>query len=225
MQKSGKFDLADIWQSIRAAAGEPLHTGIPTPNRFAEMVRPAQNPEKPNYSGLSAEHILLLFAQRNVLQKREGMDLDIDHIAPGSWFYFRSGKLGAAALWKVAGIDVWYRSLVLNSIGNKRYWPEALNRSNKDNPPVNKFIHPEVDHRTDDAHTRFGLETVGKITQASMIDDEEINGWGEISQCKDHRVWTTQRFSTFKKIVDKRRIAMYTSLYATLGLQRLPNQD
>jgi len=216
------FSTQAIWRAIqKKVSAESLQARIPTPDEFARLIRPPEAPNLPNYAGVSGEHVFLQYAQREALRRWEGKDLDVDHIVPSTWFYFRAGKYGINSFWKVADVPYWHRHQVMNSVGNKRYWPESLNCSNKDVPPEQKYIVSNLDLVTDKYHQQNGFFSAAEILAASAIPLEDAYQWANLSNPEDTRVWTTNRYIQFKQVVDQRRIRMYAELYQCLHLEQL----
>jgi len=171
-----------------------------------------------NQNGLSNEHYIVMYAQREYLVNWEKIRLDVDHILPSSWMSFRAGPIPESRFWKVEKIDSWWRHQVLNRSGNKRYWPDSLNRINKDVSPQNKYINSITDNPIKDHQELYrncGLEKVSDILEASAIDEDLAEKWVSLSTITP-RVWTTERFLDFRWLVDERRIRMYSHLYETL---------
>lgn len=222
----GNFSIQAIWQAIQEKVDrESRQARIQPPAEFAGWIRPHEAPDRPNYTGLSAEHILLQFAQRDAMQQWEGMDLDIDHIVPGVWFNFRAGKYGIDSFWKVAGVEYWLRHQIMNSIGNKRYLPEALNHSNKDTPPERKYIECDIGQLVDELHRHYGFGVAGDILAPSAINPMDAGEWVGLSHLRDSRIWDTERFRRFKTVVDQRRITMYAELFYTINLEQLTDRN
>jgi hypothetical protein len=172
---------------------------------------------------LSSEHFLIMYAQREYLVKWETYRMDVDHILPSAWMNFKAGPIAANHFWKVENIEYWMRNRVLNWSGNKRFWPDSLNRIYRDATPQGKFIGSNLDLPVDDPHHLhrfYGLYTVKDILEASAIDEDLAEKWATLSipDTREQRIWTTQRFLDFAQTVNQRRCRMYQQLYETLQL-------
>jgi hypothetical protein len=212
------FALEQILSNIKKGNFEVMFDLL-HPNEFKAKIRNESVPDVPQNFSLSNEDALLMFAQRDYLQKWEKFDLEVDHIAPSRWMFFRAGRTPVTHFWRVENIENRKRYNPQNSTGNKRYWPEALNAGDRDKPPAEKLF------KVNSVTERYSLDTIGKIHEASFIQADLLEAWSSLSESlkveKDHRIWTSERFSVFKQLVDERRYQIYQHFYETLQLDAL----
>jgi hypothetical protein len=132
---------------------------------------------------------------------------------------FRAGPIPTSHFWRVSTVQDWQRYSIQNSIGNKRYWPESLNAGDQANSPGKKLF--DITDQT----RKWKFDTQQKIREASFIQDDLLDDWKSLSTIfmtgNEPRIWTTERFATFRRLVDERRYRMYKHLYETLDFQDL----
>lgn len=214
---NGNFPALKIFQRVIQKAGQDGYSiDFFTPQGYDNWLNSGSVPEKPNYNQLNNEHLLLMYSQRLFLSKWEKYHLDSDHIVPAMWMVFKAGPIPASHFWRVPNVESYLRYQVINRAGNKRYWPDSLNRAYHDMSPTKKYIRSGLDTPTDDLHQKFDMPTVREVLQASAIDDDLVEDWQAIST-GDARVWNTERFSRFKKVVNQRRYRMYKRLFEALN--------
>jgi len=211
------FPALEIYQKIR----EHVNDNNPifhTPEAHAQWLSSVRNPgELPSHE-LSNEHCLILYAQRQYLVKWEKYRLDVDHILPSAWMSFRAGPIAVSHFWRVEKIDYLMRHRVLNWSGNKRYWPDVLNRMYQDVAPHKKFIGSNLELPMDETHQSYGLFTVKDVLAATAMDENQAEMWAALAcpNTNEQRIWTTQRFLDFTRAVNHRRAWMYRQLYDSL---------
>ena len=194
------------------------------PEAYKKWISPNNTIDYLNWNSYSAGSVLLLYSQRAYLEKWQSLnDMDKDHIIPYNWMNF-SGPVGINKFWKVESVGPEGRYPVMNSPGNYRYWPSSLNREYQDNHPSRKYIHSEVSTKLDENHKKRFMSTTGDVLEASFIDNELLKMIQKIEDMKngmDHRIWTTEQYRLFKRLVDKRCYKMYQNLYETMKLYEL----
>jgi len=216
LEENQEFPIWDILNRIEnQVSRDEFIVNLYTPGQFSKKIR--SHDILPNGFKLPNEDVLLMFAQRDYLNDWEHnrWKMDVDHILPSAWMNFRglSGGLGAA--WKV-GIEDWYRDRVLDSIGNKRFWPRSLNREYRDRAPKNKYISNKFHEDTNDFHRKyFKLTTVQDVLDASFIQIDQAEKWMELDS-SSNKLWDENRFQNFKQVVEERRCRMYERLYRAL---------
>ena len=216
-QIDGRESFPNLYPSFKETLPEGYETCPLQPEAFQSWIEPGSI--KPNWNQFSNENLLILYAQRHWIRRWEekNIRLDIDHIAPSRWMYF-AGRTGAGSFWK-ADRDIYnQRYVVMNSSGNKRFWPDSLNRSYRDSPPHLKYVNGNLEQLTDGPHTALGLGTVADILAASALDEDLAQDWSDLGCTNDNRVWTADRFANFKLMVDKRRIRLYRQMFDDLHL-------
>ena len=201
-------------QTVAANADWKIY--IPKPQEYYEMIRPEANPDFPNYTELVNEDGLLYYAQRELLGIKHDIHYDVDHIIPSAWMSFRRGPL-PSDFWRVENVDGDRRYRVMDTWGNKRFWPSQLNRSYRDKPPKEKYIHGQCeDQVSESTYQEYGMNSVDDVLRLSFIDQSKAELWKQVEIGTDNHYWTTERFRRFKELVDMRRCRMYQYLYDLL---------
>lgn len=186
-----------------------------TPLSYNNWLNKDLTPTLPTDKQLSNEHAILMYAQRHYLTKWENYHVDVDHIAPSQWMIFKAGPLRESVFWKVPKVPSYQRYQVSNRTGNFRYWPDSLNRRYHDSPPNVKFIHRKIADAADSQHNYFHMATIEDILKASAIDLEDAKEWEAL--CEGNlKLWTAERFASFKHLVYKRRYRMYKHMFEAL---------
>ncbi|MHB0923977.1 MAG: GmrSD restriction endonuclease domain-containing protein [Bellilinea sp.] len=224
--KESAFPGYDLFEHIqRKVIQDRYAINFRNPNTFSEWLSSGDEPGNLNWKVMSNEHFLVMFAQRHYLVKWEKYKLDIDHILPSAWMSFRAGPIPESRFWKIKKIPSWWRHEILNRSGNKRYWPDSLNRIYKDASPETKYINLDLDYPVNDEynlHNLCGLFTVRDVLKASAIDEDLAEKWAALST-KNSREWTTQRFLDFNDVVNQRRDRLYKHLYKMLQFTKWEN--
>lgn len=211
-----------IAKNIQIRAGnDGWNFHLLSPSEFFANINPSEDSDRPNYFRLVGEEGLLYFAQRDFLNSFPNIRYDIDHIIPSSWMNFR-GPTPSAYFWRVTELknESYLRHLVMNSLGNFRFWPDSLNRAYKDKPPREKYITSNLNFLIDEElhkHRRLGV--VRDVIQHSFIDEDLLTLIEELQNHtikSDHRIWDNERFHIFKVMVDQRRYLMYKNLFDTI---------
>jgi hypothetical protein len=204
------FPALEIFKQVKKKVDQDRYSlRFPTPLSYNSWI----NDDLDNQ--LSNEYVILMYAQRHYLAQWEKFHLDIDHIVPSQWMVFRAGPLPETVFWKVRGVPSYLRYHVLQRTGNHRYWPGSLNRAYHDSPPNVKFIHCNFDEATDKDHARVGLMTVNDVLDASAIELNDAKQWEELCE-GNPKIWTGDRFDSFKYLVTRRRYRMYKELFEAL---------
>jgi hypothetical protein len=210
------FPALEVFKLIRNKVKEDRYSlQFSKPLSYNFWLNKDSTPTYPNNNQLSNEDYILMYAQRHYLaQWEEKMyTLDVDHIAPSDWMYFR-GQVETNC-WKVKGVQSYLRFEVLNRTGNYRYWPDTLNRAYQDMPPNGKYICRQMDEETDSDHKKYGLMTVRDVLAASFINPEDAKQWEDL--CTENpKFWNGKRFASFKELVTKRRYRMYKEMFEAL---------
>jgi len=102
-------------------------------------------------------------------------------------------------------------------VGNKRFWPSSLNRSDGDNSPGYKLANIMA---PENITSIYGIYQQDEILQASFMRSDDFKHWHALSR-PDNRHWDTERFISFKHLADMRRVGMYTTLSSALRLIEL----
>lgn len=216
LARPGLFPALQIFQEVQLKASQDNYSiDFFTPSGYHDWLTNGLIPEKPNYNQLNNEHYLLMFAQRRFLSLWEKYHLDADHIVPSMWMVFRAGPTPTSHFWRVPNVESYWRYQVINRAGNKRYWPDSLNRAYHDISPTQKYIHPSLDTQTDELHQKFDLHTVQDVLAASAIDEDLVEDWQAVSEGAS-RVWNTERFARFRKVVNQRRIRIYNQQFEAM---------
>ena len=213
------FPGYDLYQLIQSRVIQDNYTiNFHNPADYSKWLSSGNESGNLNWNVMSNEHFLVMFAQRQYLVKWERYKLDIDHILPSAWMSFRAGPIPESWFWKVENIPSWWRHQILNRSGNKRYWPDSLNRIYKDVAPETKYINMDLECPVDDEynlHHLCGLFTVRDVLEASAIDIDLAEKWVTLSADRP-REWTAHRFLDFNDTVNLRRYRMYKQLYELL---------
>lgn len=213
------FPGYDLYQLIQSRVIQDNYTiNFHNPADYSKWLSSGNESGNLNWNVMSNEHFLVMFAQRQYLVKWERYKLDIDHILPSAWMSFRAGPIPESRFWKVENIPSWWRHQILNRSGNKRYWPDSLNRIYKDVAPETKYINMDLECPVDDEynlHHLCGLFTVRDVLEASAIDIDLAEKWVTLSADRP-REWTAHRFLDFNDTVNLRRYRMYKQLYELL---------
>jgi hypothetical protein len=213
------FPALEIYQKIRErASGNNLSPTFHTPESYSQWLFSGSKLGGLTLNELSNEHCLILYAQRQYLVKWEKYRLDVDHILPSAWMSFRAGPIASTHFWRVENFDHWNRHRVLNWSGNKRYWPDVLNRIYQDVAPHKKFIGSNLELPMDETHQYYGLFTGKDVLAATAMDESLAEMWLALARpnTNEQRIWTTQRFLDFARAVNQRRSWMYRQIYDIL---------
>lgn len=217
--QKGNFPAQAFYEAVRQKTRQDgWNIYFPTPNTYFDHLQNRFENRIP-WVALNNEMALLVYAQRDYLEKWETLELDNDHILPQSWMYFRQGRTSASHFWRVEGIPNNYRGTVIHYHGNRRYWPGSLNRSYRDRALASKYIQGgSPDQATDTWHQEHELPTVGAVLAASFIPAERAADWAALAEPGQPNIWTTERFMRFKQLTDERRWRIYQHVFQTLNL-------
>jgi hypothetical protein len=131
--------------------------------------------------------------------------------------YFK-GRKGVAHFWRVSTLAENQRFAVLQSVGNKRYWPDSLNRADQDKRELGRKLAEPPDHSN--LQAAYGLGSPQDVQKACFVGAAEAAEWKVLDRT-DSRIWDDERFFAFKMLVDDRRVRMYEHLYRELKLDEV----
>lgn len=196
-----------------------------TPHQFARQSRNGMLDEEPIWELLHGENQILLWNQRWWLHhwfgdwdptrflNPDSQPYDLDHIMPSNLFRMH-GASGASQTFHD------WRGALQNSIGNKRFWPRGLNRSDQDRPPSRKYLteHSNTRLPEDAPHLEFDMETVGEVKDASALLNPA--DWRGLPEHKRQWLGTLAMTRRFRKAVERRRYLLYKQMYDTVGWEK-----
>jgi hypothetical protein len=220
--ESGNFPGYAIYQALFFE--RQLESEILSPSLFQSRLGADEQP--PASSLLNHEYDIGLYIQRRyfhqwyenfdptLYHKQRDLPYDADHILPKAYKNMQGIRgTQAAIFWQ-------WRDAVMNSPGNFRYWPSNLNRSDQmKNLRAKWLLGPASQAIPEGSYLRnFGLTTVGHVRTASYIGEEHINHWERAAHEQRPQNWRDpERMQAFRQAVDKRRLAMYSELYAGIA--------
>lgn len=181
-----------------------------------------------NWWILQNERDLLFWSQRSAVHqwfdqlydplhhtRSDEKPFDIDHIVPNDWFSYVTNKCDEFSKC----------SSVKDSIGNKRVWPQPLNRSEGNRLLRERGLVGGQSFSPEGTEYRFwGLNRPEQIARDSNLCEDELACLAEVDSesYANRKDWShKERCEAFERFARKRMIRLYREFYDALEFEKL----